>query len=500
MKIHSIVVIVISVLLFSCGNSPEKEVKKVVEKKKKQKTEIAALVQPPIFELNPAFETIEVNVSQGGVFTVPNTSGSKIVVPKNIFVDEKRNPIVGKVEIKYREFHDAVDIFLAGIPMDYDAAKMTKRFETAGMFDIRAFSNGKEVFLDSGKVMKVIIGSNIEGNDYHQFKLDEKLTRNWHYVGENNSKPNKEKKKIIAALHKKVKATKIPLSPGHFAFNYLSVLDVYLKDDEKLILKSKKDEGIELKIKKYGVEWKNFFNYESITFNGNVYLASLMIWKKITEKEFPAWANSAETKITLKENNNYNIEFFKKGSGKVSYEIQAVMPLKSILQFSPEYWKKEYDKAFAEVMKSESEKLRTMADVYRTFEFNQMGIYNSDRLMKDSLNVQIMADVKFDREVGDIKNIVICYVGGDGKSLIKFPYDLWTNMTLVPDNNAKLFALLPDNYIALFDSEKYRKIDFKAIRKSGEKPRMTLEFTTVKKITSDEEMKEIVLGNYKPSL
>ena len=495
MKIKTLLLLLISVIAFSCAESPMKENKTVAKKKKKkQKTEIAALVQPPIKELNPVFESIEVDVAQGGNFIIPNTTGSKLIIPKNIFVDEKRKLIKGKVEIKYREFHDAVDIFLAGIPMDYDAAGMLKRFETAGMFDIRAFSEGKEVFIDSGKVMKVIMGSNTNGNNYRKFKLDEKGTRNWHYVGESDPKPSKEKRNLIASLHKKVKATKIPLAPGHFAFNYLSVLDVFLKDDEKLILKSKKDQGIELKIKKYGVEWQNFYNYESITFNGNVYLASLMIWKKITEKDFPAWANSGETKITWIENNIYTLDFTKKGFGKATYEIQAVMPLKSLLQFSPEYWKKEYDKAFAEVMKSESEKLRTMADVYRTFEFNQMGIYNYDKLMKDSLNVQIVADVKFDREVGDIKNIVICYVGGDGKSLIKFPYELWTNMTLVPDNNARMFALLPENFIALLDSEKYRKINFKEIRKSGDKPKITLEFTTTKKITSDEEMKEIVLG------
>jgi hypothetical protein len=342
--------------------------------------------------------------------------------------------------------------------------------------------------------MKVMMGTNKDGNDYRFFKLDEKVTRNWHYVGENDAKGNREKKKIIDNIRRKVKATKIPLAPGHFAFNYLSVLDVYLKDDEKLILKSKKDQGIELKIKKYGVEWQNFYNYESITFNGNVYLASLMIWKKITDKEFPTWGNQAETKLTLKENNIYELEFSMKGKPKYKYDIEAIMPLKSLLKFPPEDWKKEYDKAFAEAMQAESEKLRNMADVYRTFEFNQMGIYNYDKLMKDSLNVQINAEVKFDREVKNINDIVICYVGGDGKSLIKFPYELWTNMTLVPDNNARMFALLPDNYIAMLDSDKYRKIDFKGIRKSGEKPKITLEFTTTKKITSDEEMKEIVLG------
>jgi hypothetical protein len=260
MKIQSLSYLLITVLLFSCGETPTKEIKKTEKKKKKQKTEIAALVQPPIKELDPVFETIEVDAAEGGKFIVPNTQGSKIIIPKNIFVDEKRNPITGKVEIKYREFHDAVDIFLAGIPMDYDAAGMIKRFETAGMFDIRAFSEGKEVFIDSGKVMKVIMGGNTDGNNYRKFKLNEKTTRNWHYVGESDPKPSREKRNLIASLHKKVKATKIPLVPGHFAFNYLSVLDVYLKDDEKLIMKSKKDQGIELKIKKYGVEWQNFYN------------------------------------------------------------------------------------------------------------------------------------------------------------------------------------------------------------------------------------------------
>ena len=106
------------------------------------------------------------------------------------------------------------------------------------------------------------------------------MTRNWHYVGEEKSKPNREKQRIIAKIRNNVKALKLPLDPGHFAFNYLAVLDVYLKDDEKLINKSKKDQGVELKIKQYGVEWKNFYNYESISFNGNTYLAALMIWKK----------------------------------------------------------------------------------------------------------------------------------------------------------------------------------------------------------------------------
>lgn len=486
---------IFSISFISCSQDKEPVVQKTERKKVKKKKNISPLVIAPIPEMDIAFETIQVNPVYGGVYEVPNTQGSKLVVDPLSFVDKNRKPITTNIEIKYREFHDAIDIFLSGIPMEYDAAGMQKHFETAGMFDIRAFTNGKEVFLDSGKVVKVIFGANTYGDEYRFFHLDEKLTRNWHYIGENKAKGNRDKQKLINAIGSKVKGTKMPLPPGHFSFNYMALLDVYLRDDEKEILKNKKDKTVESKIQQYGVEWMNFYNYQTITFNGNNYLSSLLIWKNLSGKDFPSWGNLAETKLTLKEGNIYELEFNLRGKPKYRFDIEAVMPLKSLLKFAPTYWKNEYEKAFAQAMAAEADKLRTMADVYRSFELNQFGIYNYDKLMKDTLHIQVNADIKFDRDAGDLKNITICYVGGDGKSLIKFPYNLWTNMTLVPDTKGKMFTLLPDNYLAIYSAEEYKKIPFKDLRKQTEKPKLTFQFITIKKITSDEEIKEIVLKN-----
>ncbi len=50
------------------------------------------------------------NAEEGGVLTFP--SGTKLEIPANAFLDAQGNPVTGKVEIAYREFHDAGTIFI----------------------------------------------------------------------------------------------------------------------------------------------------------------------------------------------------------------------------------------------------------------------------------------------------------------------------------------------------------------------------------------------------
>src|SRR6478736_1263421 len=46
-------------------------------------------------------------------------SGSFIDIPANAFVDGKGNPVTGKVKLSFKEYHDAADIILSGIPLEY---------------------------------------------------------------------------------------------------------------------------------------------------------------------------------------------------------------------------------------------------------------------------------------------------------------------------------------------------------------------------------------------
>ncbi len=116
-------------------------------------------VHPPIEEAKPAFTSFRVDANQGGVYEYP--SGSRLVIPAAAFADDYGRLIEGEVDVRYREMHDFVDFFLAGIPMAYDSAGVAYNLESAGMIEIYAEQNGKRVKLAPGKNIDVELVSEI---------------------------------------------------------------------------------------------------------------------------------------------------------------------------------------------------------------------------------------------------------------------------------------------------------------------------------------------------
>lgn len=117
-------------------------------------------VNPPLSEaIQPQFTSFRVDANQGGVYEYP--SGSRLVVPAAAFADDRGKLIEGEVDIRYREMHDYVDFFLAGIPMSYDSAGVQYQLESAGMIEIYAEQNGKRVQLVPGKYIDVELVSEI---------------------------------------------------------------------------------------------------------------------------------------------------------------------------------------------------------------------------------------------------------------------------------------------------------------------------------------------------
>jgi len=190
-------------------------------------------VAPPVKKLNVPYSTYKVNSSKGG--EIAHHTASKIKVPKNAFVNKKGEDIIGDVEIQYREMHDQADIIASGIPMTYDSAGTQYHFESAGMFDVRGFQNGEEVFIKHNKPVTVEMVSRQPADSYNQYYLDT-VKQNWVVMKhdtpladkrkppENNSKPIEKPKQVIA-IEKKIE--KIPVKID-------SVKTVYTKKIEKL--------------------------------------------------------------------------------------------------------------------------------------------------------------------------------------------------------------------------------------------------------------------------
>lgn len=148
----------------------------------------APFVNPPVKALAIPSNSFLINTEKDS--TLVHTSGSVIAIPAEAFVDGEGKDVKGKVEIHYREFHDAIDILLSGIPMHYDSAGITYQLESAGMFEITASKDGKPVTLKPNKSLTVnMISHTNNSTDYNIYNLDT-VKQKWEYVSENTAKNN----------------------------------------------------------------------------------------------------------------------------------------------------------------------------------------------------------------------------------------------------------------------------------------------------------------------
>lgn len=105
------------------------------------------VVIAPFEKVNVPYETFEIFGEEGGEFI--SQRGTKIVIPAKAFVDKNGDLINDRVLIKYRQLDNAADIFLSGLPMNYDSTG-ERLLETAEVIEIKAFVRNKPVFLATG--------------------------------------------------------------------------------------------------------------------------------------------------------------------------------------------------------------------------------------------------------------------------------------------------------------------------------------------------------------
>ena len=93
-------------------------------------------ISPPLQAYAVKNQSSMVNANTGEI--ISTRCKSRIEIPVNAFVDSRGNVVEGNVKVDYREYHDFHDIFLSGIPMDFEKGML----ESAGMIEINASQNG----------------------------------------------------------------------------------------------------------------------------------------------------------------------------------------------------------------------------------------------------------------------------------------------------------------------------------------------------------------------
>lgn len=144
-------------------------------------------VNPPLASVASKVQPLKVDATEGA--TLDTKAGTRLIIPRMAFQSDRGQLIEsGEVDIYYREMHDAVDFFMAGVPMTYDSAGTRHYLQSAGMIEIIALQEGRRVNIAPGKSIQIELQSELAAQadgSWPSFKVYylDTVARNWTYRG-----------------------------------------------------------------------------------------------------------------------------------------------------------------------------------------------------------------------------------------------------------------------------------------------------------------------------
>lgn len=181
MKPHAL--FTLSLLLAACGTSttdPQQANGNVQRPKSSQNTSTLSQGRHdrPYAKVDVAYQHYGLTTRQA--HTIQLQSGSVLQVPAQAFVTQEGKEVKGQVQLQYREVQTPVAIMLSGLPMTYDSAGTAGQFVSAGMVEIYATQQGKQLELAKGKELQLkMAGWQAEAN-YNLYYLEPE-SQKWVY-------------------------------------------------------------------------------------------------------------------------------------------------------------------------------------------------------------------------------------------------------------------------------------------------------------------------------
>jgi hypothetical protein len=439
-------------------------------------TTTAPFINPPLKSADVPYEEFNVDAAKGD--TLIYSTGSIILFPPNAFVDEGGKPITGEVQVKYREFKDPIDFFLAGIPMQYDSAGTSYQFESSGMFDIRAFKDGKPVFVNKDSKPEINLASNNNSNKHSLYFLDT-VQGKWINKGGMNVIERRDIKKanntnavvateVLPEPVKPLKADnkspvlKIEVDPSSFREFAIYKNLKFQVDENKTPFNAKDSEqewnNLELrKGSQRGTYMAKFSNAnKSVTyavkpvFTGGDYDKAV----KAYEKEYAVYKKQAAVRTA---NNKAAREKYNKDSvqnDQVIAENKRIERLNAIIALK----NRAIEKQNQEIERQEKRlaAMTTMGDVYRGFTIDSFGYWNCDIATRQN-GVTIKATFK--DEKGDTLELYdINVINRSMNSILRVKAN---EIFIVPESDNMILSANGDQLVYV-SFEEFRKLNINA--------------------------------------
>ena len=431
MKQLSYLLLIVAVMAVqSCKKGEEKQTE---PQKTTSNTANVSRVLPPFEDVDVPFKTFTIDASKEQ--SIRTETGTVINIPEGAFQDADGNKIEGEVDIQYREFHNAAGIITSGIPMTNTEGD--EYMETAGMFEIRGSQNGQDIQIEDGKALEVKMASFVAGDDYDYFYFDEN-SNNWETIESGTIEKNTAKSEMTAQAPKLPEAPVVPKKYDDDVFTFK--------------IKINYDSYPELAVYK-GIRWQYYEQGEG------------------ADPEM----NPEKNKWTFEEDwKEVKLEPSKKEIGKYYLHLKSYSKdFKTVI--TPTLEGENYEEAMAAFEKKNKEyqklkrereqklteleiRQKNEADLLRSFRIGNFGIYNCDAWR----SAQLLLTANFDYGQGSkaTYNLVdIFQIVGDNRSVVRYREMDYDRFFFNPDEDNFLVAILPDNKVAYFSKENFKKID-----------------------------------------
>ncbi|MBA3970671.1 MAG: hypothetical protein H0X46_00725 [Bacteroidetes bacterium] len=465
-------------------------------------------ISPPVKGLNIPYATFKVIAEKGG--SLDFKTGSKIIIPKSAFADEKGNILKGEIELRYREFHDAADFFVSGIPMTYDSAGVKYQFESAGMMEIVAFQNGKQVNMAPQKEIKVELASNYKGTEYNLYKLDT-VANNWSCLGKDklfvNKEPNGDEhftkgvidvKTAVAATPEykeldvkivevqTVKTTELAALPkpaaepdkpqqikkGKFTFN----LDVDPKEFPELsvykgLLFEVGEENTNFNKSMYDITWDEATIKEGSKSGKNYNLTLKKAAKKYDLIVYPVFEGK-DYDVAMKD---FQAKF-EKYKTTLNKRIASEKKIEEDYQARVAEYKRKQEEMIARAAKQANDQFKQMDSeekVRRMFAINSFGVYNCDNPSIYPKGVLCTANVKSEKDknlrcyqvylVDKQKNGLFTYYKNP---IMTFSFNPSSTNMLWTVEDGVIYWLKPEQFAAIYEGRGYSNLKMNRVDKT----------------------------------
>lgn len=390
-------------------------------------------LESPLKAFEKPFSNLVVqSAEKGEVLQYP--SGSKIIVPASAFVDEKGNPITGKVDIQYREFEDHVDMFLAAVPKELDKHQ---NLQSVGMMEIKGFQEGKPVFLNTDKTLEIELKSKILADlptDDLKVYVYSKTQDSWEYTAPDKversttiSTPNTTgtDAELLKQAQTSLASSKpvMPIKPG--VPTNMQVFDFDIDINQFPELKSYNAQ-IELMVAKTAVSDATF----DTTWNS---------MKMVRKGD-----NKYELVLTFESNNNKTtrkFDVFPAITATKASENQYKQDLKQY-EIKEKQWN-ESVLALVERFKEEQNNGTDWVEIVNKFSIHRFGLWNCGKTieMQDAQQVQ----TKFIGENGQSLDLDKLFITDKDQHLYYFASNTNNQLKLNEKANNLIWALTPEN-------------------------------------------------------